>query len=389
MTTEQEYLVRLSRAAILDEDPPLPPEDIDWQYLWDKAREQNLSGLLASKVIKLPKEKLPENAHEWKHSMLQTAMLMGDRLDEFERMLEILKENNIEPICVKGSVVKDLYPIPILRTMGDFDVWVEKAQRNEAEAIFEREGYTLDRNTLFSAIDMSGEINSFHWELFESLEDDFRESPAFWNDELRKNVITDNEGRRVLSPTYELAYSVIHASKHFTREGCGLRNLLDVALILRHEIQDIDIDKAYEICASQRYEKIFLYFLSAARKWYGAEFSYSAPLPEPDRFLEYLLSYGVFGRELEGKILAAQVVRREGDDVSAIRRIFFPPGKMIWHKYQYVKKSPLLLPVAWVHRFFTAVFVKKYSIKDMAAGLHDSLEYGQEREAWLNELDIQ
>ena len=384
MTTEQEYLVRLSRAAIFDEESPLPPDNLDWQYLWDKSREQNISGLIASKVIKLPKDKLPENAEQWNISMLQTAMIMGDRFDEFERMIDILRENGIEPIHVKGSVTKDIYPIPILRTMGDFDVWVEKAQRSKTEAVFESEGYTLDKNTLFSAIDN----DSVHWELFESLEDDFRERPSYWNDELKKNIVVNNDGKHVLSPTYELAYTVIHASKHFTREGCGLRNMLDVALMLKHKIQHIDLDRVYEICASQGYEKIFLYFLSAAKRWYGIELNYNKKLPEPDKFLEYLLSYGVFGRELDGKVLAAQVVRREGDDVGPLRRIFFPPRKMIWHKYQYVKKSPLLLPVAWVHRFFTAVFVKKYSIKDMASGLHDSLEYGQEREAWLNELDI-
>lgn len=384
MTIEEKYFIELSQAAIFDDEVTLPPEKLNWQYLWDKSREQNLTGLLASKVLKLPKDKLPGNVDQWNISMMQTAMIMGDRFDEFDIIIELLKENGIEPICLKGSVVKDFYPIPLLRTMGDFDIWVDRDQRSAAEAIFESEGYILDRNTLFTAI----EKNGVHWELFESLEDDFRETPTFWNDELRKNVVVDNEGKRVLSPTYELAYTVIHASKHFTREGCGLRNMLDVALILRHKIQDIDLDKVYEICASQGYEKIFLYFLSAARQWYGVEYNYNKTLPNSDKFLEYLLSYGVFGRELNGKVLAAQVVRREGDDVSPLRRIFFPPAKMIWHKYQYVKKTPLLLPVAWVHRFCTAVFVKKYSIKDMAAGLHDSLEYGQEREAWLNELDI-
>ncbi len=385
MTTEQKYFISLSRAAIFDETPPAPPEGLDWQWLWDKSKEQNLTGLLASAIEKLPDERRPENYEQWYMYMLQTAMLMGDRFDELERMTEVLRKNDIHPTFLKGCVLKELYhPVECLRVMGDFDIWVDARRRKAAETVFEREGYTVDRNTLFSGID-NGEN---HWELFESLEDDFRDEPAHWNNELKSHTFVNPKGLRVLEPTYELAYVVIHAAKHITREGCGLRNMLDVALILKHEIKDIDLNRVYEICKSQEYERIFLYMLSAAQRWYGLEFYSPWPLPDSDRFMEYLLSYGVFGRQLDGKILAAQVVRREGDGVSPLRRIFFPPRKMIQHKYQYVKRSPLLLPVAWIHRFFYAVFVKKYSVKDMAEGLVDSLDYGNERENWLKELEI-
>ncbi len=60
----------------------------------------------------------------------------------------------------------------------------------------------------------------------------------------------------------------------------------------------------------------------------------------------------------------------------------------MWHKYQYLKKSSLLLPVAWVHRFITSVFIKKYSVKGMIAGLGDSIVYGEEREKRLSELGL-
>ena len=384
MTTEQQYFISLSRAAIFDETPPAPPESLDWQWLWDKSREQNLTGLLASAIERLPNEQRPANYEQWYMSMLQTAMLMGDRFDEFERMTEVLRSNGINAIFLKGCIVKNLYPSPELRTMGDFDIWVENDQRKTVEKIFECESYTVEKNTLYSVMDNE----DAHWELFVSLEDDFRTEPSNWNNELKNHIIIDSTGKSILEPTYELAYVVIHAAKHITREGCGLRNMLDVALILKRKLQEIDINRVYEICASQEYVQIFLYMLSAAQRWCGLEFDSPWFLPDPDRFMEYLLSYGVFGRQLDGKILAGQVVRREGGGVSPFRRIFFPPRKMIQHKYQYVKKSPLLLPVAWVHRFFTAVFVKKYSVRDMAEGLNDSIDFGIERKEWLDELNI-
>ncbi len=384
MTAEQEFFIMLSRSAVFDEDPPLPPEDIDWQYIWNKAYEQNISGLLASTILKLPKDKQPPNAAQWRSIMIQTMVIMSQKNAEFERMSAKLKENQIDPICLKGCVLKDLYPDPALRVMGDFDVLIEKQQRKTAEAVFENNGYKINRNTLFSALDNG----TAHWEIFESLEDDFRDDPLRWNRELEKHAVTNHKGLRVLDPTFELTYVVVHASKHMTREGCGIRNMLDVALILQHRIKDINFGKVYEICKSQKYEGIFLYFLSAAKKWFEIDIGYDKTMPDPDKFLEFLLSYGVFGRELDGKILAGQVVRREGSSVGPLRRIFFPPRKMIQHKYQYVKKSPLLLPIAWMHRFFYAVFVRKFSVKDMVSGLRESLEYGTERKNRLKELNI-
>jgi hypothetical protein len=61
---------------------------------------------------------------------------------------------------------------------------------------------------------------------------------------------------------------------------------------------------------------------------------------------------------------------------------------MIWDKYQYLKKSALLLPIAWIHRFITAVFIRKYSVKQMLSGIDESVKYLNDRDKWLNELDL-
>ena len=384
MTKEQEYIVKLSKAAIFEEQPEEPSENFDWEYIWSKAAEQNISGLLASAILRLPEDKQPKNKNDWQRIMMETMFVMGRKFAEFERMMKRLADSDIEPICLKGIVVKDLYPIPELRTMGDFDIWVEKEQRETAEKVFADEGYSLYKDTLYSAMDKNG----IHGELFVSLEDDFREQPEYWNDLLKSNTVCDTTGRRILNDTYELAYSIIHTAKHLTREGCGIRNILDAVLILIKKRESIDLHTVENICRAQGYEKVFVYILSAAEQWYGVSIEFEFERICSDLFLEYLLCYGIFGRSIEGNGLTKQVARREGDNVSMFRRMFFPPRKMMWHKYQYLKKSPLLTPVAWVHRIITAVFVKKYSLKKMASGIGESVNYGKDRAMWLSRLDI-
>lgn len=386
MTENESYIIELSKAALFDINPVLPSQNIDWNWILDKCIEQNIAALLAISVLKLPIDKQPKNVDTWKNIMLQTISLMGQKNAEFERIIEGLKEINITPLCLKGIVIKDLYPIPELRTMGDFDIMVDRRNFKTAENFFESKGYTLRHDTLFTELDFKG----IHGELFSSLEDDFRYNPEKWDNELKQNMYMDNN-RYLLSPSYELAYSVVHASKHLTREGCGIRNLFDVIILLKEHKDQIDISVVEKVCASQGYEKILYYMLTAAEHWYGIEIpgNYKeSNIRLTELFLEFLLCYGIFGHSTDGNVLSAQVVRREGDNVSTFRRIFFPPRKMMWHKYQYLKKSPLLLPIAWIHRFFTAVFIKKYPVTDMIKGLDESITFGNERNKWLDKLEI-
>lgn len=385
MTENDRYILELAKASIFSTDVPNPPSDVDWQFIFEKAKQQNILGLLAEPILRLPKQLQPNDSPRWKKVLIDTVYTMDVKHRELDRITEIFKSRNIYPIFLKGVVVKDVYPIPELRTMGDFDIWVEKDQRDVSEHIFIEEGYKVVKDTLYSNVTKS----KSNGEIFTSLEDDFRVDPEFWNSELKKNIITDEKGRKILNPTFELGYSIVHAAKHLTREGCGVRNVLDVALLIKKRTA-IDFKKAYEICHSQGYELVYRYILTAVKTYFDVSVpeEYIYDLHLTDRFLDYTLSYGVFGRDIEGNVLNKQVARREGDGVSMFRRIFFPPRKMMWHKYQYLKKSPLLTPVAWIHRIFTAVFVKKYSIVSMVKGLGESVEYGNERDRVLDELHL-
>jgi hypothetical protein len=282
-------------------------------------------------------------------------------------------------------VVKDLYPTPELRTMGDFDILIDKDNRIVAEKIFEENGYDVRKDTLFIEVDKNG----IHGEIFFSLEAEFKNEPDYWNERIKENIHLDNN-RYLLNPTYEFAYSVIHTAKHLMGSGCGIRNLFDVLMLLQKR-DNIDFKLAETICKSQNYEKVLYYMVTAAEHWYGIEIDSSIKRMDIDateKFLEYLLSYGIFGKSTEGNVLSVQIVKCKDEHIGALRRLFFPPRKMIWDKYQYLKKSALLLPIAWIHRFITAVFIRKYSVKQMLSGIDESVKYLNDRDKWLNELDL-
>ncbi len=380
MTTERKYFISLSRAAIFDETPPAPPDGLDWQWLWEKSREQNLTGLLASAIEKLPNEQRPTNYEQWYTTMLQTAMVMGDRFDEFERMMGILRQNGLEVIALKGVVLKDLYGEgrSTLRTMGDFDVFVKKEKLSEIQRIFATDGYTLtDERTGLTA-----SKDAYSWDIFYTLEEEFRDKSGKYDEIIRNKAIKIN-GLTCPCPTYMLAHLLLHLGKHLTSEGAGLRNLLDIALFVKAYKNEIDFKEVRNVCQELDFKNIYIYALNALNKYFDFDFDIEAK--DPKKFVALMLDGGIFG-EGKSNVLLAQVSKR--GDISVYRKLFFPPASMLEESYKYLQKFPFLLPVAWVHRFFYAVFHRKFGVKKMLEDIEGSVEFAKKHDKTMEELGL-
>ena len=380
MTTEQQYFISLSRAAIFDEAPPAPPDGLDWQWLWDKSREQNLTGLLASAIEKLPNGQRPANYEQWYMSMLQTAMVMGDRFDEFDRMMEILRQNGLEPVCLKGIVVKDLYKTPELRTMGDFDVFTEKEKFPEVKEIFASEGYDIS----IESMGINVTKGRHFWEIFFTLEEEFRVNCLEWDKRFLDNTMRTENGILTLNPTYMLAHLILHFGKHMVREGAGIRSLLDIALYIRKYKDEIDFDFVRQACTEQHFENAYVYILNAVKQYFNVETDIEPT--DAEHFIEYTLNGGIFGA-MNDNVMIHQAAKHE-DKVGFVRRMFFPTVKMLDYRYTYLKKYPFLLPVAWVHRAFYAKSHYGYSFKQMFKGIRGSAEFSKDRDKWLEDLNL-
>lgn len=312
--------------------------------------------------------------------MLQTAMIMGDRFDEFERMTEIIKNKGIQAIFLKGCVVRELYPTPELRTMGDFDVFVEKATLPKIKEIFTSEDY--DITTESKGIDAIKGNNL--WEIFFSLEDEFRVNADIWDKSFSSNTMRTEADTLTLSPTYMLLHLMLHFDKHIAHEGAGIRSLLDIALYIKKYKSEIDFDFVRQACAKQHYENAYVLTLNAVSHFFGVQSDVENK--DVELFVEYTLTSGIFGEKLKN-VMISQVTKVE-DNVGIIRKLFFPTVKMMEFRYTYLKKFPWLLPFAWVHRIFRARSHHGYTFGQMLSGLNDSIKISKEHETWVNGLNL-
>lgn len=385
MNADDKYIVELAKASIFDQIPANPEEGIDWNYIFKKANEQNIVGLLYCAVSKLDGQYQPgrEIMEKWNKLMLTTMGVMTQKYYEFQRMCKIITDRGIRLIGLKGCIVRELYPVPELRTMGDFDVLVRKEDLGEVTEIFKEEGYRVEKD-LFNIVCNNG---NGMWEVFTTMGEEFR-NISEKIDETFFNSCVEDVTIDYPQPTYFLAHLIAHTGKHYVTNGAGIRNLCDIALFIDNYKPDIDFKKVKEVCEEEGYRNIYRYVINSVNEWFGVDISgIETEKEDSEKFMEYSLEYGLLGL-MGSNSLAIQVAKQEDDSVGGIRKMMFPTVKLLDYRYTYLKKWPFLLPVAWVHRFFAALFKRGCSVRQMVGEVKGAVEFADKRTDWLNELGL-
>lgn len=384
MEYSNRYIVELTRAAVFDDVPFEPEQEPDWKYIYQKSIEQNIAGLVFSAISKLPGDKRPgqELYAKWQQMMLETIALSGRQYGEFLSVSKAAAQRGLVLAGLKGCIIRELFPVPELRTMSDYDVLTRPENLDEVKAFFAERGYEVKK-------DVSGTIcekSIFYWEISTTVEKEFRTKPHKYNKMFFDAVVCEN-GIYTVKPTQFFLQLIIHTGKHYIGTGAGVRNLADIALYAKVHGAEIDFDAVKAACGEQNYLNICRYILSALRLFYGVETDGEEHFGEEKtaEFVEYMLLNGVFG---DNRAMSIQAAKPDDDSERGLKKILFPSAKSLGYRYRYLKKAPFLLPVAWVHRLLSAIFVHKYSPVMMAKQLKEADVFSKERVEKLESLGI-
>ena len=157
--------------------------------------------------------------------------------------LSKLQEAGIKVVLLKGSVLKSLYPMPDLRTMGDVDILVPKHQLQAVHQVLTELGYTKRKshNEKHEVYDGQGFHLEVHWSLVNASRQGGSEG---FENELwyhLQEVTINNQSFLTLGKEDFLVHLLVHAAGHMKFSGFGIRQLADITLwIEAHEQLDWD-----------------------------------------------------------------------------------------------------------------------------------------------------
>lgn len=271
---------------------------------------------------------------------------------ELYSVCSTLEAAGIPHMPLKGSLIRNWYPEPWMRTCTDIDVLVKKQDvEKAAEILCEKMSYMQNKVatcdiSLFTPIGVHLEL---HFDLIE-------DAVSQIQGQILGRIWDVAEPVKGFSYQYKMPdewfrfYHIAHMAKHVTSGGCGIRPFLDLWIMDRKVMQDWQNQTALLA------EGKLTAFARVAKELSEHWFSQTA-VNEPGQMLaDFVLSGGKHGKD-KNKLMVKQV-RRGGRLQYALYRIF-KPYSSLKQMYPILEKHRWLMPFCQIHRWLGIIFDKE------------------------------
>ena len=393
--TETQFL-NIAKAAISGTE--ISTDAVDWTAIFTLSNQQKLLPIIFEAVRQTDAAR--ENAALFaavKQQVISQVLNQVVRSAEFADLYKRLRVAGLHPVLVKGALCSRLYPLKDHRISADDDIYVQDSEFLDCHEQLLAEELTTD--TPADELPTADEVSylkegsplyiELHRHLFDSSEDAHDELNHFFAD------IQPIEMAGFLAmPLHEhLLYLILHAYKHFVSCGIGLRQFCDIGLWAREYHDEIDWQRLHEQCESVHAATFAAAAFHIAGDYLGIEFDLPAPWDgsiDVEPLLHDTLCGGVYGSNdytrLHSSTVTLNTVKasRVGERSSILSSIF-PKKEYLERRYQYLKKHPYLLPVAWIQRIVNYAMEKRASADNSAAG---AIKLAKERIELMKMYDI-
>lgn len=354
------YLASLMGHSIRGTVPAKPFEGINWEHIFSLAEFHNVTALIYPSLCLMD---IPEDIRK-KFVYTNHRLIAREARQELEsqRVFAALHAEGISFIKLKGIVIKNMYPLPHMRTQADVDICLTKEHRAKARPIMEKLGYKFD-----SAIDYHDEYSKddfFIYELHSDIMSPRSELYPLFVSPFEK-AVPDNSSPDELVLTNEYFYLnlVIHLYKHFISEGCGLRLFSDL-YIYRRTCPNLDTT----FITNTLSEYGLLDFHHNILRLNACFFEGNEYTDKLSVIANFIFKSGEYGnselKKLSWISSSKSAKLTFGDKLSYFLHNWFPGVKTLKRRYPVLEKAPFLLPVCWIRRIFYTLFFKRSALKE-------------------------
>ncbi len=400
----QNFLLQILSDFLRGRPTEEPSSGTDWSALQALAKRHSVEGVVCRQCAEI----MPENVKKkFLSPYLNDVFISLEREKQTAELIRLLERENVPVVYVKGSVFRDFYPLPPLRSMGDVDIVIRHEDRERMDALLKKElGFRcyVDNHAVWTywKDNFYAEIHDhMFYENLANKVDYISYFDQVWEN-CRNASVFGKESPEVFVPDEEFhfLYLMAHTAKHVVNNGSGFRAYLDIVLMImacgdrmnwksiREELEKLELLTFTETC------------FSCCEKWFGVEMPFRRKALSESLFAaitDKTFRDGIFGLEnAENRpASAAKDIRRTGSryTVGALKRgikRLFPPYKDLqlvpW--YSFIDGKPWLLPFVWVYRFFYCAGKKlKHSVKYLAEPFSKKKEV-KKRQDFLKEWGL-
>lgn len=355
MTREERYVIAAVRAVVNQVTPPQAPPDLDWEGAARLAVKHSVGNLFCYAVEKMeevPRDILAKLVEYKKKAILREAT------QEIEISIVRKKFNaaGIRFMPLKGILLKNCYPKPDMRMMGDIDILFDESRAEDVREILQGMGYTACKYETLGSVDVYQKPPIMNLELHRTLLIRPKEWEPFFSDVWERAVQKDGSEYTMTAEDYYV-FLIAHLLKHYVGYGTGIRSVLDVWVCRNAMKLDENVLKArFEALGITEFVKNIE---SLSRVWFGEEES----TPLLDEMGDFIIMSGVYGEKLTA-VMASTVATDSAKSEYFFRRLFLKREVLV-EEFPILEKHPALTPLCWVSRIAKRAFKKDIIMREM------------------------
>ena len=352
MTDFQTGIITLMKCAITGERAQLP-DGFSMEEAETFAVKQNITTLIYEGAVICgisPKEPVMQRMFQ---RYVQLMMHSERQLMEAERIFKAFDENGIDYLPLKGCNMKNLYPKPELRYMGDADILIRTEQYDQIRCIMTELGFSEHKKNDCDY--------HYHWsnahlhvELHKSLlSSTNKQLYDYWGIGWNRAKITSGS-HFTMCVEDDYLFLLTHFAKHYIGPGIGCRYLLDLWLFL-HSYRNLD-----QFYLEEELSKLHLLaFYQNLRKLIQVWFENAETDDRSDCMTDFLFSGSSWGNWKNGQ-LSSVVKKTKNHSYNKITLMWwklFPSLPSMTCRYPILRKYSILLPLCWFWRIMCALLV--------------------------------
>ena len=330
------FLFPVIRAAFGTDIPSATPTAEECEELAAFGKKQSILPIIYAglKKMDLPKNLL-KTVDSARNKDLHQFVLHNDALSKIETALN---EEQIPYIPLKGSVLRNLYPAPVMRTSCDIDVLVHEEDIDRAVATIEQATDFTMRKRNYHDISLVNLVVhlELHFSIKENMENIDKLLSRVWD-----YAVLESGSRYKLTPEFQLFHVIAHMSYHMVHGGLGIRPFMDLWLLRTKTIYDEKV--VQQMCADCSILTFYEKCCKLVNAWMAGE-----QVPDELEMLEnYALNGGVFGNR-ENALASKQ--RKHRGFSYFVHRVFMS-RELLLTEYPEITEKPYLLPICQVKRW--------------------------------------
>ncbi len=367
---DKEYLLLLNLCAHYVDGEEFELEidkKINFRKLFKYAKAHNLLGIVYCAVSKMKNSNdlPPDFVDALKNKFFDLIYLYECQSSKLDEVKRLFSSSDTLFIVFKGARLRELYPVPESRAMGDIDMLIYPEDRDKVKKLLTTNGfecvkqngpvynYTKDgvlfeiHTKLISQYDSGAFANAFDYAIFDGCDGEFKNS-------------------------FHFAYLIAHTAHHFKFYGAGLKLVLDFAIMLK--TCNIELDEVFKILKHFSLDYFAKVMLTVTYRFFGVGKDYGMDTADVE---EYLLKNGAFGNAKENK--GVTLARRELEQgkkyspfMTKLRLVFPTYSKLKEIDYiKFIDGRPWLILYAWIYRIIYNFKNRKEFTKKAVNSLDD------------------